>query len=81
VVPQYYLHIHNRLGNALDEEGLDLDNLETARARAIEGIRSFLSSEVLEGKLDLRGHLDIAQDDGVVLDRIAFDEAVLVYAK
>jgi hypothetical protein len=77
-MPRYHLHIHNHHGDALDEEGGEYADLTVAHRKAVEGIRSFLSAELLEGKLDLRGHLDIADDAGAVLQRIDFDEVVTI---
>jgi hypothetical protein len=77
-MPRYHLHIHNHHGEVLDEEGGEYADLAVAHVRAVEGIRSFLSAELLEGKLDLRGHLDIADDKGAVLQRIDFHDVVTI---
>jgi len=77
-MPRFHLHIHNHLGETRDEEGSVFADLDIAHLKAIEGIRSFLSAELLEGKLDLRGHLDIADEAGAVLERIDFHEAVII---
>jgi hypothetical protein len=78
-MPRYHLHIHNHSGETLDHEGSEYPDLGVAHGKAIAGIRSFLSAELLEGKLDLRGHLDIADDDGSVLERIDFHDAVTIH--
>ncbi|WP_409929049.1 DUF6894 family protein [Sphingomonas sp. BAUL-RG-20F-R05-02] len=78
-MPRYHLHIYNYTGETLDQEGSEYSDIGIARAKAIAGIRSFLSAEVLEGKVDLRGYLDIADDDGTVLERIDFHDAVKIH--
>ena len=76
VMPHYHLHLHNAHVDASDEEGMEFVDLSAARVKAIEGIRGFLGHEVMTGRMDLRGQVDIADDGGVVLLTVRFDEAV-----
>ena len=75
-MPNFHLHLHNVHVDASDEEGMEFADLAVAKAKALEGIRGFLGNEVMTGKMDLRGHVDIADDDGVILMTVRFDEAV-----
>ena len=75
-MPHYHLHLHNVHVEASDEEGMEFVDLSAARAKALEGIRDFLGHEVMKGKMDLRGQIDITDDGGVVLLTVRFDEAV-----
>ena len=77
-MPTYHLHLINTHVDADDREGHVLDSLDEARAMAIDGIRGYLSHEVRGGQLDLRGRIDIADDDGAVLASVRFDEAVSI---
>lgn len=77
-MPLYFLHIHNSTGFAEDEEGQELADLDQARAKAVEGIRSMLASEVLKGSIDLCGRIEIADDAGNPLAVVPFREAVAV---
>jgi len=77
-MPHYHLHLHNAHVEASDEEGHDLADLAAARTMALRGIRDFLAHEVMDGKLDLRGQVDIADDDGIVLASVLFREAVAI---
>lgn len=43
---------------------------------AVDGIRDFLSHEVRGGQPDLRGRIDIEDDDGAVLASVRFDDAI-----
>lgn len=56
-----------------------MSSLEDARRVAIEGIRSILSAELLEGSLDLRGRIDIADPNGQVLAVVPYAEAIRIY--
>jgi heme-degrading monooxygenase HmoA len=77
-MPHFHLHLHNVHLDASDEEGMELADLAAARAKALEGIRGFLGHEVMTGKMDLRGQVDIADDAGVILLTVRFDEAVVI---
>lgn len=77
-MPLYYLHIYNGSGFVEDSEGQELNDLDAARAEAVEGIRSVLASEVLKGSLDLRGRIEVVDGRGAVLAIVPFSEAVAV---
>lgn len=77
-VTRYHLHLHNAHVDAPDEEGMDLADLDEARAQALVGIRDFLGHELKEGALDLRGQIDIADAKGKLLLTIPFVEAVTI---
>ena len=74
----YHLHLINTHVEADDREGHLLASLDEARAMAVDGIRGFLSHEVRDGRLDLRGRIDIEDDHGAVLATVRFDEAVSI---
>lgn len=75
-MPMYHLHLINAHIDADDSEGHNLPDLESAKAKAIEGIRGFLSHEVVGGKMDFRGHIDIEDDNGTILERVPFSDAI-----
>ena len=75
---RFHLHLHNAHVEASDEEGLDLPDLETARARAIAGIRDFIGHEAMKGELDFRGQVDITDETDAILATIRFVEAFTI---
>jgi hypothetical protein len=77
-VATYHLHLINTHVDADDREGHLLASLDEARAMAVDGIRGYLSHEVRDGRLDLRGRIDVEDDDGAVLASVRFDEAVSI---
>lgn len=77
-MPTFYLNIRNHDLDARDLNGLDLPDLEAARAEAIKGIRGHLGHEAMAGKLDLRGEVTITDPAGTVLDTIRFEDAVTI---
>lgn len=72
----FFLHINNGGGYSEDTEGQELEDLDAARAAAIEGVRSLLSEEARQGQLDLSGKIEIADADGNILLVVPFSEAV-----
>jgi hypothetical protein len=72
------LNVYNGHGATLDPEGANFADLAAAHQAALEGIRSFLSAEVLEGELNLHGHLEIVDDGGAIVDRIPFSDAIKI---
>ncbi|MEG3145185.1 hypothetical protein U1839_11040 [Sphingomonas sp. RT2P30] len=77
-MPRYRLHLRNEHIDSPDQEGVDLPDLHAARAMAVAGIRDVLAHEVQKGAIDLRGHVDITDDSGGVLETIQFRNAALV---
>lgn len=77
-MPHLRLNVYNGHGPTLDPEGAHFPDMAAARLAGIEGIRSFLSAEVLEGELNLDGHLEIVDDGGAVLVSIPFSDALKI---
>ncbi|HUD95326.1 DUF6894 family protein [Sphingobium sp.] len=73
---RFYLHLHNQTGTAPDEQGQDLGSLDEARQLALDSIRDVLSEEVRQGRIDFRGHIEIADETGEALAILRFSEAV-----
>lgn len=72
---RYFLHITNRIGFAADEEGVETDTLAGAVEQAKEGIRSIISDEAVQGRIDLNGRVDIADESGTVRQIVPFADA------
>jgi hypothetical protein len=72
------LHLHNAHIDANDEEGHCLPDLEAARECAMKGIRGFLGHEAMEGRLDIRGQIDITDEDGQLLETVRFRDALTI---
>jgi hypothetical protein len=72
---RYFFHVHNGIGLIDDEDGRELPDLGRAREEAIKGIRSIVSDEVLQGRIDLSGRIAIADETGAPLCTVKFEEA------
>ena len=74
---KYFFHIFDASGETIDEEGNELPDDTAARKWAIEGIRSIISEEVLNGMIDLLGRVEITDGTGNPVITVPFDEAVI----
>ena len=79
-MPRFFFNVRDEAGFAEDEEGLDLARAEEARDIAIDGARSILSDQARQGRVDLRGRVEVADAGGVPLFSVDFAEAVEVVA-
>jgi hypothetical protein len=75
---RFYLHLHDGTGVLPDVEGVEAANLNKAALLAIASIRSLLSDDVRSGMIDLRGRIEIADADQMVLQVVPFREAVVL---
>ena len=78
-MPLYHFNIRNSFGFAADEEGLDLSSEKDARMQAIRGARSLMSAEVLEGRLDLNGQIEVTDEQNGEVMTIRFSDVVHVH--
>lgn len=74
-MPIYHFHILNDI-DVPDEDGLELDNLAVAHLKAVEFVRDLASHAVRQGRLDLKHRIDIEDNEGKVLLKVTFEEAV-----
>jgi hypothetical protein len=75
-MPRYYFNIDNSIGYLADEEGRELAGPDEARREALKGARSILAEDVLQGKIDLRGRLEVKDEAGRIVLTLPFSEAV-----
>lgn len=74
-MPKFFFHLHSGDGFSEDDGGIDLETAGCAREVAIEGIRSIVAEEALEGSLDLTGHVNIKDEQDNLLSHVTFVEA------
>ena len=66
-MPRYHFHVHNGV-SAQDKEGLELPDLEAAKASACQGARDLMCEDLkLRGGFSLSDRIDIVGDNGAVL--------------
>jgi CRP-like cAMP-binding protein len=75
-MPRFFFNIRNGNGFTEDEEGRELEDASDAREIAVRGIRSIVGEEAKEGKIDLRGRIEVADEAGKPVCAIGFGEAL-----
>jgi hypothetical protein len=74
-VPRYFFHVYDDI-IAHDEEGVELPNEQAARLQALIGARDLIAAQVKHGYL-IRSHwIFVADEEGQVLFKVTFGEAV-----
>lgn len=75
-MPLYRFNLYNSVGFVPDEEGRELADLAAAKAEGLKGARAIIADEVIQGRFDLNGRIEVVDADGRLLLTIGFAEAV-----
>lgn len=73
---RYYFHVSDSTGRLRDEEGRELANLAAAHRVAIEGARSLISADVMQGKLSLDGVISVVDEASSAVLELTYRAAV-----
>jgi hypothetical protein len=73
---QYYFHLHNGHDILLDAEGMELDDLDAVTVQALREARSLISHDALDGRINLKQHIEVEAPVGTVVHRLEFIDAV-----
>ena len=77
-MPRYFINIRNTLAFVEDEEGRELAGVAEVHDVAVEGALSLLSAEVAEGRLDLRGCIEVTDERGAIVLMMPFRDALTI---
>ena len=79
-MPRYFFHLHNDV-DAPDPDGVELRNLDEARAVALHNAR-FTAAETIkdEGHFIADHRIDVEDENGNVLATVYFRDAVKIEA-
>lgn len=75
-MPRYYFNLRDAMGDARDEEGIDLADVEAARKAALDGARSIIAEGVYRGNLDLAGAVTVVDEQGATVLVLRYRDAV-----
>jgi hypothetical protein len=76
-MPRYYFHLHNDI-ETVDEEGRELDGLDSAREQAILGARDLMAEEIMRGMITLSHWIEVRDDADKRVLTIFFRDALTV---
>ena len=74
-MPRYFFHVVDDL-DTVDHEGLELPNIEAAKAGAVEAARALICETVKDGHIALDHWIDIQNEAGVVLETVLFRDVI-----
>ena len=77
-MPKYFFHLRDGTDVLLDPDGRELLHDAAAATEALEEARSLMSHEVLTGALHLDQRIDVEDDQGRVVHRQLFRDAVRI---
>ena len=76
-MPRYFFDLYNDMISE-DEEGLELENVVAARAKAIEYAKGMAADEVSHGGLNLTHFITVRDEDREPLFVVRFEEVVKI---
>jgi hypothetical protein len=77
LVPLYFFHLRNGEDRLLDPEGAHLADFAAITARALREARNIMGNDIMaSGRLDLGYHIDVEDEGGAVVHRLAFPDAL-----
>lgn len=74
----YYFHVRNGQGFVRDEEGQMVSPDKSVRQIAIDGARSVMAADILDGFLDLSGQIEVANDENATILTLRFGDAIVM---
>jgi hypothetical protein len=77
-MPRFFFHLHDRGHVFRDEDGKECCDVMEASTLAMKSARSIVSADALDGSIDLRGRIEIADEHGAVLSTVLYCDAVAV---
>lgn len=80
-MPWFYLHIRCNDVFIEDDEGAEFPHLAAARIEAVRSIRSLVSGDVRDGKLQLDLSIEIRDGNGSQLEIVSFDDAITIISQ
>ena len=76
-MPRYFFHVYDELVMR-DDEGIELPDVEGARAAALAGARAMMCDEVRKGRLSLHHRIEVEDEQGKAILSLPFDDAVTI---
>ena len=77
-MPRYFFDLHNDV-DALDEEGKELPDPQSARAHALREARQMIHASIDEqGHIDLRHRIEIRDEGRAIVDVVHFEDSVTI---
>lgn len=76
-MPRYFFHVHDLLGAIKDDEGMDLADLDEAKAEAVRSAREMVAEGKKVGAAGLDRVIEVKTAEGETVFMLIFEEAFL----
>ena len=76
-MPRFYFHVYNDV-IAIDEEGLELPDLETAREQAMESARELVCEGIHKGHLNIDHRIEVEDEEHNNVLTVSYRDAFTV---
>lgn len=73
---RFYMHLSNGNGFTEDEEGVELEDENAAREKALSGARDLMAGDLREGELNLSSFIEVEDEAHRLLFTLHFSDAV-----
>jgi hypothetical protein len=78
-MPRFYFSVRDEAGEAPDQEGAELPDVEAALMHAATGARCIMSESIKRGTLNFAASIGIEGEDRTEVARLTFGEAVKIH--
>ena len=77
----FFFHLRDGVDRLLDPDGRDLPDIQAVKQSSLREARGLISHEALCGQINMAQAIEVEDDVGVVVHRLAFHNAVTIVAK
>lgn len=76
---RYFMHLRDGSDGLLDPDGIEMP-VDAIADRTLACARDCMAGDVAEGRLDLRYHIDVHDEDDKVVHTLSFADAIEIIA-
>jgi len=74
-MPLYYLHLRDGVSELLDPDGVLMPE-DAIPGVALRAARDCIAGDVMNGRVELKYHIDVEDEHGKIVHSVAFPDAV-----
>ncbi|MGA9581184.1 MAG: hypothetical protein WBR13_04335 [Allosphingosinicella sp.] len=76
-MPRFFFHVFDE-AVVRDDDGIELADVEAARAAALAGARGMMCDQLMHGRLSLHHRIEVEDERGGPVLTLTFDDAVRI---
>jgi hypothetical protein len=78
LVATYFFHLCDGRDTLIDPEGREIADISLIAALALKEARAIISQDVAGGSISLGQHIEVLDQGGAIVHRLAFGDAVTI---